>query len=405
MIAVQGDPYIGPVDGGPTSESQLSEVYGGDIVSIMLVATAYTSEQCLTSSIPSINSSTAGASLRSIFRFNIDNWNSFFQTLVLNHLLQLSESPTVEGSVVASVVALPTLVFSNPVKLLHHDKISSNNQRVDESSADLMQNCVDPAMLPPAKPFKPPLCRGGAFSLEGAPKLPKMSPPMLDWFTIDAKTVGSHQELVNPDVNPYGVLSRRFWSFNRYSDMQVEFVTIPSVNQFGIPHMIFEQLSLITSDGKLWLNPSFDCANRSFKLSIPEKSEQPFIQIHRELSKLMLLLPIHFVRLSNSISRPYRKTCRKPKSFTGFIVNKVMQCNGIVNSVIPCHLTNIVAGISKCFNCIHQFSEFFLSCFKFAYHCLVAFHQNLYMPSRFKNLTEVRKAAPPIAEVSCRQGL
>jgi len=360
------DPHIRLVDNSPTSPSQLGEVNGGDIIGIVLVATANTSEQ-LPISVLFIDSSTAWTPLRSIFWLNVYYWDTSLQTLVFNHLLKSSKSPAMEGSVVAFSMLS---VVSNPIQFLHHDEISASNQRVNESSADLVQNCVYPSPLPTSQPFKPPLCRGGALRLEGASELPKMSPPVLDWLTINLKPVGSYQDVVNPYIYTNRIIPLWLWNFHQNGDMQVEFSAISSVNEFGISYRILQKLSLVITNGKLWFNPAVDCGYGN-SLLVSEQGEQSFIQIHRRLLELM----------------------RKLKSFTSFIVNEMVQCYWVEAFSFPCNLADIVTGISESLNSIHEFFKFFFGAIELADHSLGSFHRNSYMYLRYLSLS--RNSSPP----------
>ncbi len=352
---------------------------------------------------PFVDSSTTRTSPRSVFGFIIDDCLLAF---IFNHLLQSVKSPAMECCSLAFTMPTST---PNAIQLLHHDSISFL-QAVHP--AYLMQCSIDPAMLPPAKLFKPSLCGEGALLLKGASELSEVLPPML-WFTINRKAIGSYQELVNSYVDTHGIIA--FWlrNFDQCGDVQVEFPAIAPVNKLCIPYRVFEQFSLIITSSKFGLNSSFSGANRCPEFSIHEKCKKPFIQIHRKLSEPVLLFPICLVGLGNSIPCSYRnrKISGKLESFTGFVVNKVMQGYRIVNSVIPSHFAYVVASISKSFS-IHKLSEFFFKCRKLAHHCLGNFHQPgnfhqySYMPLRFKNPTEVRRATfLHRSVVSCRQGL
>ena len=387
------DPYIRLVDDSPTSPNQFGEVNGGDVIGIVLVAASNTSEQCLVSSISFVDGSAARTSLRSVVWFNVNYWNALLQTFVFNHLLESFKSPAMEGSVVAFSMLS---VVSNPVQLLHYDNISFL-QGVDKGPADLMQHCICPSVLPSSQPFKPPLCRGGAFRLEGASELPKMSPPMLDLPTINSKTIGSYQEIVNSNINADWVISLWFRDFDKNGDMQVKLFSVVSINEFCISYRILQKLSLVISNSEFRLSPAIDGRNGDF-LFISEQSEQSFVQIYRKLPKPMLLLPISLIRFSNSISCPYCKIGGKLKSLTSFIVNKMVQCNRIETSSLPSYLADIVTSVSKGFNSIHKLLRFFFSHIKFAYHSLGSFHRNhTYILIRDLNLSRNSSAALKIS--------
>ena len=392
---MRGDPYIRHVDECPTPPSQLGEVNGGDMIGIVLIATADASKQRLASSIPFINSSTARTPLRSVIWLNVNYWNTFLQAFVFNHPLQSSKSPAVKCGFLFFPLFTP---LSYPIQLLHHNNISASDQRINESSANLVQYCIYPSSLPSSQPFKLPPCGGSALRLEGASELPKMSPPVLDWLTINSKPIGSYQKIVNPDINTNWITSRRFWNFHQNSNMQIEFPTISSIYKLCIPYRILQKFSLVISNSELNLDSPINRGYGHSKLSIPKESKQSLIQIHRKLSELVLLLSIGFVRFSNSVSRPYRKIGREFKSLTSFIVNKVMQCNRIKAFSLPSYLADIVTGIYKGFNSIYKLLEFFFSRVKLAYHRLGNFHRNSYMLLVFKNLMEVRSplSSPPL---------
>ena len=246
------NPYIRHVDGCPTSPSPHGEVNGGDIIRMMLVATTNAPKQRLTSSIPFVNSSTAWTPLRSVIWLNVNYWNTPLQAFVFDHLLQSSESPAVERGSLLFPLFAPLSYSLHP---LHHDEVSASDQRINESSANLVQNCIYPSSLPSSQPFK----------------LPKMSPPMLDWLTINTKTIGSYQELVNPNINSYRVTPRRFWNFHQNSKVQIEFPTISSINKLCIPYRILQKFLLVISNSELNLNSSVNCGYGNFILSIPKK--------------------------------------------------------------------------------------------------------------------------------------
>ena len=109
----------------------------------------------------------------------------------------------------------------------------------------------------------------------------------------------------------------------------------------------------------------------------------------------MLFLPISLVRLGNSITSPNSEICRKLKTFSRFIVNKVVQGNRIKASPLPSYLADVITRISKGFNSIHKLLEFIFSYIEFADHSFDNFHQSSYMLSKFKNLTEVRSPLSP----------
>ncbi len=379
VIAMGGDPYIRHVDGCPTPPSQLGEVNGGDVIGIVLVATADASEQPAIS-IPFINSSTAWTPLRSVIWLNVNHWNTLLQAFVFDHLLESSKSPAVECGSLFFPLFTP---LSYPIQLLHHDKVSASDQRVNESSANLVQNCIYSSSLPPSQPFKLPPCGGITLILEGASELPKMSPPVLDWLTINSKPVGSYQEIVNPNINTNWITSRRFWNFHQNSNMQVEFPAIPSVDEFSISYRVLQKLLLIISNSKLWFNPTIDGRDRN-PLLVSEQGEQPLIQIHRKLLELVLLLSIGSIRFGNPISRSYCKICRKLESFSGHVVDEMVKYNWIVNSVIPCYLADIVTSISESLNSICKFLKFFFGAIELTDYCLGSFHQSYMYSKVFK---------------------
>ena len=246
------DPYIRPVDDGPNLPSQLGEVQGGDVVGIVLEATVNASEECLASPVPFVNSSTARTTLGCVLSININDWNPLLQALVLNHKLQPVKSPRVKVCplLFAMLASLPYTI-----KLLHNDEISANDQAVNESPANLMENCVGPSALPSRKPFKLPPCGGSAFLLEGASKFSKMSPPLLDFTTLNLKPVGGYQQVVHPYVNANWAVAFWLWVVDKNGDVDVELLCIPSINELCVSYRVLQQLTLVFTDGKLRLSP------------------------------------------------------------------------------------------------------------------------------------------------------
>jgi len=395
MLMLCTHPCIRHADGCPNPLSQLREVEGGNFIGVVLVATANTSEEVLVPVI-FVDSSASWTSLGSIGRINTYYLNSFVSTLVSNQFLEPAEGPGVESV----LVVLPVLhSVSDSIKFLH-DNVIPLAEGVDESSTDGVQHIINPPVLPSRQQFKPPLRTGGALALEGASKLSEVLPPVFDFTTFDGEAVGSYQQVVNPYINTHRIITSGFGDFMLDGDMEVEALTPLPVNEPGIPDLVLQQLLLIVSNVEEWLNSFIYSGNGCSEpiLTVPEKSEQSFIQVYRKLLELMLFLPVGFVGFTDSISGSHSKVSRKIKSFSHIIIGEVVQRNSVITTIIPRNLTNVVAGTSKVNNSIHQLGELIFGCIKLTNHSLGSFHQNSYRKLRFKKLMEVRRRSPPTAK-------
>jgi hypothetical protein len=115
----------------------------------MLKTAAHTPKEGLASPISFIDTSTSWAGYGGVLRLNVDDWYPSFKSLIFDKGLELSESPAVELSILAS----PMLsVHTDSSKLLHYDYVAFP-ECVHKRSADLVQSRIDVSPLSSAQPF------------------------------------------------------------------------------------------------------------------------------------------------------------------------------------------------------------------------------------------------------------
>jgi len=121
-----------------------------------------------------IQTSTPITSLRGIFRIDINNPDSFSQSLVFNKLLHLEKCPLVNPFIVFSC-------FSNSLQIFHNNNISTI-QTFNNSLADVM---ITPSHKPSPSTrefFQLPLSRFCAFRLESRNHFIMLNPQFLMFF-------------------------------------------------------------------------------------------------------------------------------------------------------------------------------------------------------------------------------
>ena len=241
-----------------------------------------------------------------------------------------------------------------------------------------MENCVGPSALPSRKPFKLPPCGGSAFLLEGASKFSKMSPPLLDFTTLNLKPVGGYQQVVHPYVNANWAVAFWLWVVDKSGDVDVELLCTPSINELCVSYRVLQQLTLVFTDGKLRLSPPLDGCD-AYSPVVPSKREQTLIQIHGQSFELVHALFILLVRLGNSIPRPNCEVCWQAELYPDVLVCKMVQGNGIEAPSIPCYFADVVACISECYYSPIEFVKLLFGTIELADYCFGSLHRNSYM--------------------------
>jgi hypothetical protein len=365
-------PYIRHVDGCPSKPSQLElgEVQGGNIVGVMLESAFHASEERLGSSIGSVDVSASWTGFRSVPWIDIGYWNSFFKSFVFDKELELSKSPTVE----VSVLAFPMLSsIAYPGQFFHNNYVTLF-KGVHELPADLMQNGVNPSSLLSTQPFQSAFGRLRAFGLERRAELSKTASFLKDILSFNLEAVRSDEKIVHSNIYANRVIAFRVWDLFVDGDMKEELLI--SVNQDCVGRLsVFEKISLVISYVKRRLNSLLDGRDRSIDtIRLVDKSEKPFIQVHRKLRELQELVSSLLVGFSDPVSGSYRKICREIKLLSRLSVNYVVESDWIEHSSFKSYLRNVVASVAKSLYRPKQLLKVFRRWLKFASDSLRELH-------------------------------
>ena len=374
-------PRIRLVDRSPFKRSQLhlGEVKRGDHISVMLESTLATSEKGLFYSVSFVYVSASRACLRSIRRINILYRDASFESFVLNKELQFIESPTVEHT----VQAFPMFGSTTNASQVFHNNNVTLLKTIDKFSAYLVQNRVNPYFFCSTQPLQMSFSRFCTSLLKRSPKSSKTLTFSKYSFTFNFEAVRSDQEIVHADIDANRVASFRFWDY--LVDCDVEKESFISVNQDCMCWLsVLKKFSLVLTNIQRRFHSLLNRGDRCIdSIGFVDKSEKPFIQIHRKLSKLKKSTLSLFVGFGDSVSCSYGEVCRKVKLLSSISVSHVVKDNWIKNSCFKSYLGNVVACISKSFKSIHQPLRVFSGWFKFADGSFREFHKKTYMQFKY----------------------
>ena len=258
-----------------------------------------------------------------ISRINIDNSNSFFQSLIFNKVLELSESPLVNPFVVSSRL-------SDSSQVLYNNNISAFQRGNNRFAYFVVSPTHEP--IPFSRElFEFSLGSLGAFGLEFTNK--PISPLSQGFNFITIKNiVRGDCEFINPQVHPknFTMLVRSFGAFLRECKSKIMFILRLSKQTFNnIPTLKIFQSIIRNTD-------------RNFNSTFKSRDTQNIIS-ERETSRSIIpnRSPINkrftFSFLNNSTSlfdTRDRKLRGKSKS-SQIIVNKRMEFDIIPNFQFP----------------------------------------------------------------------
>ena len=338
-------PRIRPVDWGPSRASQLDpgEVQRGNVVSVVLKAADYASEEGLSSPVSSVDVSTSWAGLGGVHRVDFDHRDAEIQSLVLDERLKLVESPTVDAPILASPM-LDSAPY--PSQILHNNGIALS-EAIDECPADLMEDGVHPSSLLSAQPLQSSLRTLCAFALERRAKLSKTvaSPEDLSAFGFEA--VGGYEEVAHPDIDSdrFASLGLSNLSINCYVEVEVSaFVVQGGVGWLGI----FKKLGLVFTDAERQFNPLLNSRNGCVdSFGVVDEPEESSIQIHRELVELKESVSPLFIGFGDSIPGSYGEVSWESELLSSFSVDYVVESDWVKYPSLEGRLGDMVAGVSE----------------------------------------------------------
>ncbi len=378
--------YIGLVESSPSRGSQLhsGNVKRRNHTSVMLESTFYTSKKRLGSPISSVKIPTSWTGFGGVSWIYINYGYPSLKGFVLNKRLECCKSPAVE------ITILPPSMFSTVTdsrQFLHNDYITFF-KTVYKLATGLVQNGVSPVFLLFTQPFQVAFSRLCAFGLEGRTELFKMLSLFENGFPFNPEAVGSNEKIIHSNIYPNGIVPFGFWNCSANCNMEEEgFV---SVNQGCVCWLsVLKKLSLILTNIKRWFHSFLNSGNRSvYSIGFVDKSEKPFIQIHRkpiEFERFVLSL---FVGFGNPISSSNGEICGEIEFLPCFSVNHVVECNGVEHSLFKGYSGNVITSILKSLNGGKQLLRILNGWLEFADNGFRKLHKKAYMQFQYLNIPQ-----------------
>jgi len=369
------------------------------MVRIILEATVDTPEQRLRPPVPPVYHVTSRTLLRCIRGIYPDNRDASFKTFVFYHRTELSERPAVE----VRPVLLPSLdAVSYAREILQHHHIAFV-KTVNEFSAYLMQDGICPSLLLTTKPFKLPLRRGSAYFLECLPLFPIMFPSRFYITPLSFKPVGSDKNISFANVHTHIIIP--FGLGKLVSDGDVDIDVTISESDLGVLHGIIQELTLIVAYVKCGLHTPVEGSNRDSEIAVSEQGKEFLIQIHAELSELVLPVSVLLIRLRYAVTCPDCEIRGEFVALSYRSVGEMVQCDGVETPLGKSNLADVVAGISESYRSLSYLLRFLFRRAQLAHYRLCRFHDIhigfLYIKSLMLKTREVRGRIPHTVKTVC----
>jgi len=336
---------IRPVDGAARGgrASSPRQVQTGNPVRVVLEPASLAPEQRLALPVRIADEATPWTGLGGVGSVDIDHRDAPFQSLIFDVALESPEGPRVEVGSLRLSVLCPT---SYPVQAFEDHNVALL-ERVHELSAHLVENGACPPPLLRAEPSQPAPGRLRAFGLKGGAQSSKVLPSGEGGLALDFETVGSHEQIVHPDVYSYRIVSLWIWNLSLDGNMQEE--PLVFVGKHGMGRLdTFEQFLLVFAYFKRGLDALLNrCDGGMPPIGLLEHPEESSIEVERELVEAEELVSSSLVSFGHPISRTDCEVGREPELGPSFAVDDVVEGDGIEDSTLKSHPRNVIAGIPK----------------------------------------------------------
>jgi len=284
-----------------------------------------------------IQTSTPITSLRGIFRIDINNPDSFSQSLVFNKLLHLEKCPLVNPFIVFSC-------FSNSLQIFHNNNISTI-QTFNNSLADVM---ITPSHKPSPSTrefFQLPLSRFCAFRLESRNHFIMLNPQFFNVLSIEF-IVGCDCEFIDSQVhskNPT-MLVRIYGAFSGECESEIIFFSTLSQKTFSnFPIKILQ--SIIRN-----FNRNFNSSHNgrdTQNIIFEGETSRCVIPDRSSFDKWFCLCFLnHSTRLFNTSNRKLRRQSHLSQIF----INEGMEFDIISNLHSPSNINTMLKSLLIKFN-------------------------------------------------------
>ena len=325
--------------------------------------------------------STFGTELGSVVRSNLNKFNSFPFSFVLDETLQLEETP-----ITYPIIHSPSEISSsNPLEIFHYNLASI--KIINNLFADVMINPSHETTFFSRELFEKPSGTSSAFALEFTSQEFEFPFNLIDLRGVKELFVRSNSKIINPQVHTENsVRTRTNGAFLGECEQEEAFT-------FGInPQKAFinfptEIIFVTIRNSERNFNPSFDCRDAQNIIFEREASWS----IVSDGTKFNKRFSFSFLDKPASLFNTRDSELRGQSNFFERGINKRMEFDIVSNSHFPSLVNTELHPFFIDCNSINNF----LSWFNFNFSCCPDSHKN-YKDSDYLNLME--GISPPKAK-------
>lgn len=305
------------------------------------------------------------------------NGDTFFQSFIVTEIYQLTKTPRMQ---------IPSLSPSKPKSLSNafesfKYKILSIVKGCYQLFARDMVNFSTDSFLLPRQPFQELYSSSCALVLEIRPDFKRMISKMLQIFNSKFYSIRSGSNCVDSKVNPYRLVSSRWWNWFRKNYVQIKnpLSLIPNENS-RCRFLVFEKSELIITNRELEiLNSALSSRKRDIIVTAHKSNRKgSSIILNRSWSKLLHFM-FSFSAGTNSSYSSDNKVGLKVISIFYFSVAKVLDFNFVRCLMLYGYLKDVVTGLSKFKKGIMESGLGFNRNLEFAFNSFYEFHGIKYM--------------------------
>ena len=359
-----------------------SQVHTCDPVGVVLEAATGAPEKGLTFTVSIFDELAPRAGFGGMAGIDINNWVPMLDGFVFDILLQPSESPSVE---IHSLGLSNIRSFSYPVQVFEDNHVPVF-QAIYKLSARLVEHRVRPPPLSVAKPFQAPSGALRAFGLKRGAQVPEVLPSSERGLAPNFELVGSHEQLVHPDIDPNWVIAS--WGRSPAANGDVEEETLIAVGERGVGWLNpVQKPSLVFTHREEGLDSLLDRGDRGVDaIWFMDQPEEAFVEVERRFVKAEELIPSLLVCLSYAISSSNCEVGWQAKLGPSFAVNEMVQSDGVEYPTLECNFGYVVTSILERLDSTEKLIMLLAAEPELTDDGLEEFHTKAYMSTRYLKL-------------------
>lgn len=322
--------------------------------------------------------STLGTDLGSVVRSNLDKFNSFPFSFILDKTLQLEETP-----IANPIIHSPSSSdVSYSIEVFHNNLASI--KIVYNLFADAMVNCSHEPLLLPRDFFKQSLGRTSAFALQFTSQELEFPFNLFDFGRVEELPVRSDSKIINSQVHTENSVRTRTNGAFLGECKQEETFAFRINPQKAFINFPTKVLFVTIRNSERNFNPTFDCGDTQ-NIIFERETSGNIISNGTEFDKGFSL---SFLNKPTSLFNAGDSKLRGQSESSQVLVNKGMELDIISNSHFPSFVNTELHSSLIDINSINNFLSWFNSNFS----CCSGSH-NSSKDSNYINLTKLNDEA------------